>query len=81
MDTNIEKAVSLFGSQSGLAKALGGKTRQGHVYQWLHQMKKITPEVALKIEKASEGKVKAEKLNPEFFALLKSSGWERSKAD
>jgi len=81
MDINIKKAVALFGSQSALAKALGGKTRQGHVYQWLHKLKKVTPEVALKIEATTSGKVRAEKLNPDFFALLKRSGWERSKPD
>lgn len=79
MDTNIEKAIKHIGSQSGLARAIGGKTRQGHVYQWLHQLKKITPEVALKIEKVSDGKVSAEKLSPEFFTMLKNNGWERTK--
>lgn len=65
---HIQKAVDFFGSQTGLAKALGGKVRQGHVYQWLNNMKRVMPETAAKINRATLGDVKA----TDFYPFLKN---------
>lgn len=63
--TPLEKAVSLLGGQTKLAKELGVK--QQNVWSWLRIAKKIPAEVCIPIEKATQGQVKKEELRPDIF--------------
>jgi len=60
----IEKAISLSGSQSELARRVG--VRQGTLWKWLK--KGIAPaEHVLAIERATNGKVTRYQLRPDVF--------------
>lgn len=60
MNEHIKKAIEIFdGSQTKLANAIGGRTGQGHVHQWLYGLKNPSPENAVKINKVTGGRVKA----------------------
>jgi DNA-binding transcriptional regulator YdaS (Cro superfamily) len=49
---HVERAIELCGgSQTELARRIGGKVRQGHVWKWLH-MAQLPPERAVQIELA-----------------------------
>lgn len=61
----LQKAVNFFGSQSGLAKAVGKK--QGHVWWWLNKSTRVPVEIALRIEKATRGEISREELRPDLF--------------
>jgi len=68
----IEKAVSLSGSQSELARRIG--VRQGTLWKWIR--KGIVPaEYAISIESAVKGKVTRYQLRPDVFgpAPIKSN--------
>lgn len=56
------EAIKIAGSQAALAKKLGKK--QGHVWFWLNQAKKLTPTIAIKIEHATG--VSRDRLCPEL---------------
>lgn len=58
----LREAITECGGQSGLAKAVGKE--QGHVWFWLKRAKKISPEIAIKIERATKGKVARDRLCP-----------------
>ncbi|WP_366943404.1 YdaS family helix-turn-helix protein [Nevskia sp.] len=66
----IEQAITACGgSQAGLARAIGGKCRQGHVYKWL-QSGQVSAEVAAQIERATAGAVTRADLRPDLFGDL-----------
>lgn len=60
----LRKAIEIAGGQAALAKAVGKS--QGHVWFWLNEAKKISPTVAIKIEKATGGQVSRASLCPEL---------------
>ena len=60
----LNRAISIMGSQAKLAKACNVK--QQHVFNWLHNYD-IPVDRAIQIEIATNGEVTKESLNPEFF--------------
>lgn len=64
----IEKAIAYLGTQTHLAKACG--VSQNSVSKWLTGKSNVSLEMALKIEKATKGTVKAGEFNPDFDRLL-----------
>lgn len=64
----VKKAIEFFGSQQALAKVCG--ISQNAVSKWLNGGGSVSLENALKIEKATQGKVKAEMFSKEFSSLL-----------
>lgn len=64
MNTPIEQAVSIAGSQSELARRIG--VRQGYVWKWL-QSGKPPAERVLAIEEATGGRVNRYQLRPDVF--------------
>ncbi|WP_420497547.1 transcriptional regulator [Xenorhabdus griffiniae] len=60
----VRKAVSLFGSQSGLARKIG--VTQGAVWKWVNGLKKISPENVVLIVEATNGAVQAHELRPDL---------------
>lgn len=61
----IRRAVAIVGSQGKLGKKLG-ITQQG-VYYLLYKAEKVTGEMALAIESATNGKVTRKMLRPDLF--------------
>ncbi len=69
MNTPIEEAIRIVGSQSGLATAIQPKhpkVKQQHVWKWL-RAGKIPAEYVLAIEHATGGKVTRYQLRPDVF--------------
>lgn len=64
MNTPIEKAVSLAGSQSELARRLG--VRQGYVWKWLRKGRPPAEHV-IAIEKATG--ISRHELRPDIYPL------------
>ncbi len=65
MNIHIKKAIDILGSQTALARACGVK--QGHISNWLRRDKKIKLENALKIERATNGRVTQKDMRPDLF--------------
>ena len=63
----LQKAVDLMGGQTALARAIGGRCRQGHVWKWLNRGKTLPAERAVQIERATSGRVKRHELRPDLF--------------
>ena len=61
----VEKAITLLGGQTALAKACG--VSQAHVWNWLRRDKRITLENALKIERATGGEITQKQLRPDLY--------------
>jgi DNA-binding transcriptional regulator YdaS (Cro superfamily) len=61
----IRRAVAIVGSQGKLGKKLG-ITQQG-VYYLLYKAERVTGEMALAIEDATNGKVTRKMLRPDLF--------------
>jgi len=59
----ISKAIKHFGTQAALAKACG--ITQSSVSQYLLRQKRPSAEIALEIEAATGGAVRAEELRPD----------------
>lgn len=62
--TNYKKLVKFFGNQVKTAEAL--KVKQPSVNAWLKGKAKMSGKIAIKAEKASNGKFKREILSPTF---------------
>lgn len=60
----LVKAINHAGSQAALAKKIG--KQQGHIWFWLHEAKKLSPSIAIKIEHATKGEVSRSDLCPEL---------------
>lgn len=64
MNTALQKAVEVVGSQVALAAALG--VRQGHVWKWLNTAVEGVPaKYCPSIERATGGAVRCEDLRPD----------------
>ena len=61
---HIATAVKIFGGQSALARKLG--VTQGTVWKWLTKATRISAENAIKIDKATGGKVPKKALRPDI---------------
>jgi DNA-binding transcriptional regulator YdaS (Cro superfamily) len=73
INKHIAKAIELLGSQVALANACGGRVKQGHITNWLRRDKTITLENALKIEKATSGRITQKEMRPDLFEKEVSS--------
>lgn len=62
----LQNAVEIVGGQVALARILGGRVRQGHVWQWLNR-NWAPAEYCRAIESATEGKVTRYDLRPDVF--------------
>lgn len=60
----LQEAIEIVGSQAELARRL--KKKQGHIWFWLKEAKKLSPGIAIKIEQATDGKVPRHRLCPEL---------------
>ena len=69
MDTRelVKRAVEICGSQSELARRIGGRVRQGHIWKWINYTRVIPAERAIQIERATEGRVSRYELRPDVF--------------
>ena len=63
----VRKAVEICGSQKELARRIGGRVKQGHVWKWLHETKVLPAERAIQIERATNGRVTRYELRPDIF--------------
>jgi len=61
----LEKAITICGSQSELARRIGGKVRTGHIHYWLKN--RVPADRCGDIETATEGKVTRHDLRPDVF--------------
>lgn len=62
----LERAVETAGSQSALARGIGGKVKQGHVWHWLNLAGgKVPAEHVAKIEELTG--VSRHELRPDIF--------------
>lgn len=69
MNNLIKQAIDILGSQQKLAEACG--VSQNAVHKWLLKGMRVSLENALKIEQATNGKIKAETFDDNFPPLLK----------
>lgn len=68
VNQHVQTAVDFAGgTQTSLAKLIGGKCLQGHVHQWLYRHKLPSPFYAKRIEMVTNGLVKAADFHPEIF--------------
>ncbi|MES1926538.1 helix-turn-helix domain-containing protein [Salinisphaera sp. T31B1] len=65
-DTPLKRAVDLVGTQSGLARKIGGDVKQQNVWLWL-QRNEAPAEHCIAIERACGGKVTRYELRPDVF--------------
>lgn len=68
MENPVQKAIQVLGGQNNLANACG--VSQNAISKWLNKQSRVSLENALKIEKATNGSVKADEFNPEYALLL-----------
>lgn len=60
----LKKAIHIVGSQSRLAREIGGGVRQAHIYYWLTQAVAVPAEHCPTIEHIVKRAVRCEQLNP-----------------
>lgn len=61
----LPEAIAICGSQTELARRIGGKVRTGHIYYWLRS--KVPAEYCPAIEQATAGKITRHDLRPDVF--------------
>ena len=61
----LQKAISILGSQSELARAI--KTKQQNVWYWLNVSKEVPPKYAIPIEQATDGEVSRHEICPDIY--------------
>lgn len=64
-DNHIERAVELLGSQKKLADAIG--CSQQHISLLIRGAVKTTAEMAVKIDRATDGQVSRKVIRPDIF--------------
>jgi DNA-binding transcriptional regulator YdaS (Cro superfamily) len=72
MSDALRKAIKIAGSQSELARRIGGKTRTGHIYHWLTNG--VSPSAAPKIAAAVGDAVSCEQLCPDVKWIRDKKG-------
>ncbi|WP_037114643.1 YdaS family helix-turn-helix protein [Rhodanobacter sp. OR92] len=68
----LEKAITICGSQSELARRIGGKVRTGHIHYWLRN--KVPADRCADIEHATAGQVTRHDLRPDVFGDASAAG-------
>ena len=61
----LERAISLAGSQTALAKGIG--VSQQRVWSWLYRGHKAGADKAISIEKFTNGEVTRHQLRPDYY--------------
>lgn len=61
--TPLERAISICGTQTELARRIGGKIATGHVYYWLKH--RVPEDMCPAIERATAGQVTVKDLRPD----------------
>lgn len=77
MTNPVLKAIKELGSQMAVANACG--VSQNAISKWLNGSSKVSLENALKIEKATKQKVKAEEFSSEYAYLLSRNNLPQGK--
>lgn len=79
MITFIQKAIEITGSQVALAERAG--CSQAAIWKLLHgRSKKVSAELAVAIERATDGKVTRHDLRPDLFAAAQVTSNTESAA-
>jgi len=65
----LEEAIKKAGGQTALAKKVGGKCRQGHVYAWL-KAGRVSHNYVLDVERETE--VSRSLLRPDLYPELRA---------
>lgn len=65
METALQRAVSILGSQSALGRAIGKK--QQHIQYWLNS--RVPGEYVIAIERATSGQVTRHDLRPDLYPI------------
>lgn len=63
----LKRSVEIVGGQTALARKIGGDVKQSHVWNWLNRDKRAPAEYIFKIERATNGAVRARQLRPDVF--------------
>ena len=63
--TPLQRAIEICGSQSELARRIGGKVKPGHIHYWLKNS--VSAEACVGIERATHGAVSRHDLRPDLF--------------
>lgn len=61
----LSEAIAICGTQTELARRIGGKVKTGHIYHWLRN--RVPPERCHDIERATQGRVTRYQLRPDVF--------------
>lgn len=62
------RACEIAGGQTALARVIGGKVRQGHIWYWLNTDGAALPaEYCITVENATRGEVSRYDLRPDVF--------------
>lgn len=68
----LQKVIDIVGSQSRLAREIGGGVRQAHIHYWLTQAAVVPAEHCPSIERIVNHEVLCEDLNPRVdWAVLR----------
>lgn len=62
---HLQRAIAIFGNQSRLADAIGYS--QHAVWHACTKSRRVSPQMAIAIHKATKGKVRKEHLRPDIF--------------
>ena len=68
---SLQEAIAICGTQTELARRIGGKVKTGHIYHWLRN--RVPPERCADIERATEGRVTRHDLRPDVFGAAPAS--------
>ena len=63
--SHLKRAIEITGSQRKLAEAIG--CSQQHVSFLMHHAKTLSGEIAVKIERATDGQITRHELRPDLF--------------
>lgn len=72
----LKRAVALAGGQAQLARLIGGKCKQAHIWNWLNRKGPVPGEYAVLIEDALEGRVTREEIRPDLYRKPKAKQQE-----
>lgn len=73
MNTTIMRATAIVGGQVALARLLsditGRPIKQQHVWNWIHRGDTIPAELAIPIERATDGEITRHEVRPDIYPL------------
>lgn len=75
----LGRAIQVCGTQSELARRIGGKVRQAHVWNW-KRSGTVPAEYCRAIEEATHGEVTRYQLRPDVFGPMPDDGRQQQTA-